>query len=86
MESLLTQQFSAHCRYDFFLVSQSVRQGTVTPTHFNVIFDTSGLKPDHMQRLTYKLCHLYYNWPVSLGECVGVDVSVGMDVGRGGVG
>lgn len=54
-----------HCRYDFFLVSQSVRQGTVTPTHFNVIFDTSGLRPDHMQRLTYKLCHLYYNWPVS---------------------
>ena len=53
------------CRYDFFLVSQSVRQGTVTPTHFNVICDTSGLRPDHMQRLTYKLCHLYYNWPVS---------------------
>ena len=52
-------------RYDFFLVSQSVRQGTVTPTHFNVIVDTSGLKPDHIQRLTYKLCHLYYNWPVS---------------------
>lgn len=49
--------------YDFFLVSQSVRQGTVTPTHFNVVHDTSGLKPDHMQKLTYKLCHLYYNWP-----------------------
>ena len=51
--------------YDFFLVSQSVRQGTVTPTHYNVIYDTSGFKPDHMQRLTYKLTHLYYNWPVS---------------------
>ncbi|XP_028415241.1 piwi-like protein 1 [Dendronephthya gigantea] len=49
--------------YDFFLVSQSVRQGTVTPTHYNVIHDTTGLKPDHMQRLTYKLTHLYYNWP-----------------------
>jgi hypothetical protein len=22
------------------------------------------LKPDHMQRLTFKLCHLYYNWQV----------------------
>ena len=53
------------CRYDFFLISQSVRQGTVTPTHYNVIWDTSGLKPDHMQRLTYKMTHLYYNWPVS---------------------
>jgi len=49
--------------YDFFLISQSVRQGTVTPTHYNVISDDTGLKPDHFQRLTYKLCHLYYNWP-----------------------
>ncbi|XP_050023605.1 piwi-like protein 1 [Dermacentor andersoni] len=50
-------------RYDFFLVSQSVRQGTVAPTHYNVIYDTTGLKPDHMQRLSYKLTHLYFNWP-----------------------
>jgi aubergine-like protein len=49
--------------YDFFLVSQSVRQGTVAPTHYNVIYDTTGLKVDHMQRLAYKLTHLYYNWP-----------------------
>ncbi|XP_078682114.1 piwi-like protein 1 [Branchiostoma floridae x Branchiostoma belcheri] len=48
--------------YDFFLVSTSVRQGTVTPCHYNVVWDTSGLKPDQMQKLTYKLCHLYYNW------------------------
>lgn len=50
-------------RYDFYLVSQSVRQGTVTPTQYNVIYDTSSLSPDHMQRLSYKLTHLYYNWP-----------------------
>ncbi|XP_071789596.1 piwi-like protein 1 [Asterias amurensis] len=49
--------------YDFFLVSQSVRQGTVTPTSYNVIWDTWGLKPDYVQRLTYKLTHLYFNWP-----------------------
>ncbi|KAL3183271.1 hypothetical protein MRX96_000252 [Rhipicephalus microplus] len=50
-------------RYDYFLVSQSVRQGTVAPTHYNVIHDTTGLKPDHMQRLSYKMTHLYFNWP-----------------------
>ena len=50
-------------RYDFFLVSQSVRQGTVNPTSYNVIMDESGFKPDQLQRLTYKLTHLYYNWP-----------------------
>ena len=54
---------STFYRYDFFLVSQSVRQGTVNPTSYNVIKDTSGLKPQHLQALTYKLTHLYYNWP-----------------------
>lgn len=44
-----------------------MRSGSVSPTHYNVIYDSSGLKPDHIQRLTYKLCHIYYNWPVSVG-------------------
>ncbi|XP_049435036.1 piwi-like protein 1 [Epinephelus fuscoguttatus] len=48
--------------YDFYIVSQAVRSGSLSPTHYNVVYDTSGLKPDHMQRLTYKLCHMYYNW------------------------
>ncbi|XP_073321445.1 piwi-like protein 1 [Pagrus major] len=48
--------------YDFYIVSQYVNSGCVSPTHYNVVYDTSGLKPDHMQRLTYKLCHMYYNW------------------------
>ncbi|KAF5302312.1 hypothetical protein FQA39_LY10351 [Lamprigera yunnana] len=49
--------------YDFFLISQNVRQGTVTPAHYIVIHDSANLKPDHVQKLAYKLCHLYYNWP-----------------------
>jgi aubergine-like protein len=49
-------------RYDFFLVSQSVRQGTVTPTSYNVVSDNVGLDPDKLQRLSYKLTHLYFNW------------------------
>ncbi|CAF0742824.1 unnamed protein product [Didymodactylos carnosus] len=49
--------------YDFYLISQCARQGTVAPTHYNVIWDRTNLKVDHMQRLTFKLCHLYYNWP-----------------------
>ncbi|KAG5875466.1 Piwi-like protein Ago3, partial [Gonioctena quinquepunctata] len=48
---------------DFFMVPQNVRQGTVNPTHYIVLHDTCNLKPDHTQRLCYKLCHLYYNWP-----------------------
>jgi aubergine-like protein len=49
-------------RYDFFLISQSVRQGTVSPTSYNIIEDTFGLPIGKIQILTYKLCHLYYNW------------------------
>ncbi|KAG2470727.1 PIWL1 protein, partial [Polypterus senegalus] len=48
--------------YDFYVISQAVRIGSVSPTHYNVVYDTSGLKPDYMQRLTHKLCHMYYNW------------------------
>lgn len=47
--SEVAYMFLSH-RYDFFLVSQHVRQGTVTPTHYNVVADSSGLKADHMQR------------------------------------
>ncbi|XP_013106819.2 protein piwi [Stomoxys calcitrans] len=49
-------------RYDFYLVSQSVRQGTVSPTSYNVVYSNIRLSPDQMQMLTYKMTHLYYNW------------------------
>ncbi|CAG9858425.1 unnamed protein product [Phyllotreta striolata] len=58
MDNTITRRYL----HDFFLVPQSVRQGTVNPTHYIVLHDTCGLKPDHVQRLCYKLCHLYYNW------------------------
>ena len=49
--------------YDFFLVSQMVRQGTVTPIHINIIHDSFALAVDKVQELTFRLSHLYYNWP-----------------------
>lgn len=54
--------------YDFYLISQNVTQGTVTPTHYNVIVDTlnettaTNITPGILQKLTYKLTHMYYNW------------------------
>ena len=36
-------------RYDFYLVSQSVRQGTVNPTSYNIVENTTALTPDHFQ-------------------------------------
>ncbi|XP_017099105.2 protein piwi [Drosophila bipectinata] len=49
-------------RYDFYLVSQQVRQGSVSPTSYNVLYSNIRLSPDQIQKLTYKMCHLYYNW------------------------
>ncbi|XP_074604112.1 piwi-like protein 1 [Brevipalpus obovatus] len=49
-------------RYDFYLISQSVQKGTVNPTMYNIIEDTTGWLPFHHQQLAYKLCHLYFNW------------------------
>ena len=51
--------------FDFFLVPQAVGQGTVTPTHYNVLEFKTTLTPDHIQKIAYKLCHVYYNWTVS---------------------
>lgn len=56
-------------KYDFFLVSQSVRQGTVAPTSYNIISDNLGMPADHIQALSYKMTHLYYNWSVSIIVC-----------------
>ena len=51
-------------------------QGTVSPTHYTVVHDSSELKPDHLQRLTYKLTHMYYNWPGTIRVPAPCQVSV----------
>lgn len=48
--------------YDFYLVSQNVNQGTATPTHYRIVYDEINFTSGQMQLLTFKLCHLYYNW------------------------
>jgi aubergine-like protein len=48
---------------DFYLISQCCTQGTVNPTHYNIIHCTNNLKADHFQKLSFKLTHMYYNWP-----------------------
>lgn len=52
--------------FDFYLISQHSTQGTTNPTHYNVIHSTIDLKAEHYQKLSYKLTHMYYNWPVSI--------------------
>ncbi|XP_056889498.1 piwi-like protein 2 [Takifugu flavidus] len=48
---------------DFYLMSHHIRQGHGVPTHYISLYNTTNLTPDHLQRLTFKMCHLYWNWP-----------------------
>lgn len=42
-------------RADFYLISQHVGQGTVAPTYYNIISNSTGLSTDKLQILTYKV-------------------------------
>ncbi|XP_038559876.1 piwi-like protein 2 [Micropterus salmoides] len=48
---------------DFYLMAHHIRQGCGLPTHYICLYNTANLTPDHLQRLTFKMCHLYWNWP-----------------------
>ncbi|KAG4068811.1 hypothetical protein HA402_002502 [Bradysia odoriphaga] len=49
-------------KHEFFLVSSKSRQGTVSPTNYNILLNNMNLSSDRLQILTFKLTYLYYNW------------------------
>ena len=52
--------------YDFFLISQSVTQGCILPTHFFVTYDDAEMPRAKLQDFTYSLCYYYFNWSGSI--------------------
>jgi aubergine len=48
--------------YDFYLIPQFTTQGCVLPTHFYVPFNDSPVEKAVIEKLTFDLCHYYYNW------------------------
>ncbi|KAM9858163.1 piwi-like protein 2 [Aulostomus maculatus] len=48
---------------DFYLMAHHIHQGCGLPTHYISLYNTANLTPDHLQRLTFKMCHLYWNFP-----------------------
>ncbi|KAM8794537.1 piwi-like protein 2 [Eudromia elegans] len=48
---------------DFFLLAHCSRQGCSVPTRYICVLNTASLSSEHLQRLTFKLCHMYWNWP-----------------------
>lgn len=63
MSKFILFSFCSNFRYDFFLISQHVRQGSVAPTSYNVLVDETPYTANQIQRLTFKYTHLYFNWP-----------------------
>lgn len=61
--AVLDHTVTSRALYDFLLITQHVREGATTPTRFIVLTDERAFAPDVLQKLTYKLCFLYYNWP-----------------------
>lgn len=54
--------------FDFFLVSQLIREGTVNPTHYIVLHDDSSppIEANTIQRIAYATSYMYYNWSGSI--------------------
>jgi len=48
--------------YNFYLSSHNANQGTVTPTHYNVLVNDSSISQATLERLTFCLCFNYFNW------------------------
>lgn len=61
--SILDHTVVGRFLFDFYLVSQHVREGSTTPSHYIVLENENDYSPDVLQQLTYKLCFMYYNWP-----------------------
>ncbi|XP_054156128.1 piwi-like protein Ago3 [Oppia nitens] len=60
--SVIDHSITRRNYYDFYLINQHVTQGSATPTRYIVIYDGINFPPDRMQRFSFKMTHLYYNW------------------------
>jgi aubergine-like protein len=61
--SILDHRVTRRAWYDFYIVPMNVSMGTVTPTHFTVVFDNSRFSEDQLQRIAYAMTFMYFNWP-----------------------
>lgn len=64
--SIVVEEMSVDDRFDFHLVAQKVTQGTSTPSHYIVVYDSSSIPQEDLIRFTYDQCYNYYNWQGSV--------------------
>lgn len=61
--TVLDHTVMRHDWYDFLIVPMESTMSTIKPTYFNVVLDTSSFTPDVLQRISYAMTFMYYNWP-----------------------
>ena len=61
VNSGITNKPTLSGQYEFYLVSTASRFGMVKPTRYTVVHDSLGAPREHLELLTYKLCHSYFN-------------------------
>lgn len=60
--TVLDHSITPQSVYDFYLVSQNVRQGVATPSHYSVLHDQLQANPEDIIKLTHYLTYMYYNY------------------------
>jgi aubergine-like protein len=48
--------------HEFYLMSTQANNGTSNPVRYQVVHNRTGLSPVDIEKLTFKLTHMYYNW------------------------
>ncbi|KAL4471791.1 hypothetical protein ABPG72_008809 [Tetrahymena utriculariae] len=64
--TIIDSSITSKCHYDFYMISQNVKQGTATPVHYKVIYDTTEFPEGRLQELLYSQCFNYVNWSGSI--------------------
>ncbi|XP_054611780.1 piwi-like protein 1 [Dunckerocampus dactyliophorus] len=64
---------------NFYLVSQAADIGSVSSTHYNVVYDQSGLEPDDFQLLTFRLCQYAHKLAFLVGQSIHREPNIKLD-------
>jgi aubergine-like protein len=48
--------------FEFYLQPQFVNQGTATPSHFHVLYDTTGIPLEILEEVTFNMSYYYWGW------------------------
>jgi len=66
--TIIDNQVTTPGAYEFYLQPQFVNSGTATATHFECLFDNTGIPLEILEETTYRLCYYYWNWTGAIRE------------------